>query len=172
MLSPAIVVAYDPSWPATFESLKAAIAPSLDGISASVEHVGSTAVPGLAAKPIIDMDVVVEDQADVPEAIEALVRLGYIHDGDLGIVGREAFTPPPGSPAYHLYVVVRGSQPHRDHVDLRDYLRGHPEECERYAAKKREVAHLLLGDREDYVRAKAGIIEEMLRAAGGEAYDG
>ena|SRR5438128_9836442 len=81
----------------------------------------------------------------------------------LGIAGREAFEPPSEDPYHHLYVVVEGSQPHRDHIDLRDYLRLHPDEARRYAERKREIAFLLATDRAAYVDAKRAIIEDLLK---------
>jgi GrpB-like predicted nucleotidyltransferase (UPF0157 family) len=86
------VVDYDPSWPNTFESLCARLWPALADVALSIEHVGSTSVPGLAAKPIIDISSMVPENPDVPIGISRLATLGYIHRGDLGIKGREAFT--------------------------------------------------------------------------------
>lgn len=162
MDTPARVVDYDPAWPSTFEEIRRRIEPALTDVALAVEHVGSTAVPGLAGKPIVDLDVVLADASQVPMAIQRLVALGYVHKGDDGIVGREVFKPPVNGPYHHLYVVVEGSKPHRDHVDLRDYLRRHPEEARRYAEPKHEIAHLLLTDREAYTRGKSDLIEEML----------
>lgn len=164
-----IVVSYDPAWPAMFESLRQAIVPTLVALDATIEHVGSTSVPGLAAKPIIDLDIVVASAGLVPEAINRLGQLGYVHEGDLGVPGREAMKKPPelrGIP-HHLYVVVAGNQAHRDHVDLRNYLRAHPTEAERYAAAKQQVAHLLVADRPRYFAAKDPLIQELLERARG-----
>jgi GrpB-like predicted nucleotidyltransferase (UPF0157 family) len=163
--TPALVVDYDPGWPTLFEELRSRVAPAVAALGGSVEHVGSTAVPGLPAKPIVDMDVVVRVVTDVAPAIKRLVAIGYTHEGDLGIAGREAFRAPPDGPYHHLYVVVEGSKPHRDHLDLRDYLRRHPDEADRYAARKREIAFLLEADRQAYVAAKSDLIEEFLRRA-------
>jgi GrpB-like predicted nucleotidyltransferase (UPF0157 family) len=161
MLAPAVVVAWDDKWSRDFQAIADRLTPALpDG--ATVEHVGSTAVGGLAAKPIIDVDVVVRDRRTVPLAVVALQRLGYMHEGDLGIPGREAFSVLPGLPYHHLYVVVAGSQPHRDHIDLRDYLRTHPKEAERYAAVKQRLAYLLTTDRDEYVRQKSVVVEDLL----------
>jgi GrpB-like predicted nucleotidyltransferase (UPF0157 family) len=162
---PAVVVDYDPAWPNAFERLRVRLAPELSEIATAIEHVGSTAVPGLAAKPIVDLDVVVPEAGLVPVAIERLEALGYVHQGDLGVTGREAFRPPTSAPYHHLSVVVDGSPPHRDHVDLRDYLRRHPDQATRYAARKREVAHLLTTDRAAYLAAKSDIVEELLARA-------
>jgi hypothetical protein len=127
--------------------------------------VGSTAVPGLAAKPILDVDVVVPSAASVGSATAALESLGYVHRGDLGIAGREAFAAPAGSPYHHLYLVVDGSPPYRDHVDLRDLLRRDASARERYAAEKHRLAPLLRTDREAYVEQKGVVVEDLLRQA-------
>ncbi len=166
MLDPrSTVVPYDPAWPALFESLRRRIVPALDGIGARVEHVGSTSVPGLAAKPIVDIDVVVPAADQVLRAIERLSALGYVHEGDGGITGREAFVPPSDGEYHHLYVVVEDSEPCRDHLDFRDYLRAQPAEVARYAAVKYDAAPLLAEHRADYFTAKAPIIEAILRRA-------
>lgn len=168
------VVVYDPAWPALFERIRAAIAPVLRSLDPVIEHVGSTAVPGLAAKPVIDIDVVVAEASQVPDVIDRLERVDYVHEGDLGIIGREALRPPSRLPYHHLYVVVAGSKPHQDHVLLRDYLRAHPDEAARYGARKLEVAHLLTTEGgQAYVDAKAALVEEMLgRARSQERPDG
>ena|SRR5882724_4051129 len=84
-----IVVEYDPAWPATFDDLRARVWTVVGDLALAIEHIGSTSVPGLAAKPIIDMTVVLPAADDVPQAIERLATLGYVHRGDLGIEGRE-----------------------------------------------------------------------------------
>jgi GrpB-like predicted nucleotidyltransferase (UPF0157 family) len=160
-----VVVDHDERWVQDFEDIRSRLWPAVAHVAVAVEHVGSTAVPGLAAKPVIDVDVVVADAADVPAAITALESLGHAHQGELGVPGREAFSMLPGLPDHHLYVVVQGSPPHRDHVDLRDHLRAHPEAARRYAAEKRRLAPLLATDREAYVRGKAWLVEELLAAA-------
>src|SRR5271168_241502 len=104
MTNPVIVVDYDLQWAEVFAELRSTLAAALGGLAVAIEHVGSTAVPGLPAKPIIDIDVVVPSPAKVPEAIARLATIGYVHQGDLGIAGREAFASPPNTPAHHLYV--------------------------------------------------------------------
>jgi GrpB-like predicted nucleotidyltransferase (UPF0157 family) len=131
MNPPAVVVEYDPHWPKVFQALRSVVEAAVGDIGAAIEHVGSTAVPGLAAKPIIDIDVVVPAVQDVAPTIERLVAIGYTNQGDLGVVGRQALDAPTHAPYHHLYVVVAGSPAHRDHVDLRDYLRRHPDEARR-----------------------------------------
>jgi GrpB-like predicted nucleotidyltransferase (UPF0157 family) len=100
------VVPYDPAWPAVFEQIRRRVVPLLRDLGATVEHVGSTAVPGLAAKPIVDVDVVVATSVDIEPAIGHLASGGYVHLGDLGIPGREAFDIPADMPYHHLYLVA------------------------------------------------------------------
>jgi GrpB-like predicted nucleotidyltransferase (UPF0157 family) len=163
--SPIVIADPDPGWPALFERLAAPVRAALAGLGARVDHVGSTAVPGLAAKPIVDMDVVVISRDDVPEAIERLRALGYVYQGDKGIAGREAFLPPRGAPEHHLYVVVGGSRPHADHTRFRDHLRRHPEVAAAYAACKRDLAARHGADRVAYTEAKTAFIAAARRAA-------
>jgi GrpB-like predicted nucleotidyltransferase (UPF0157 family) len=162
---PVVVVEYDSQWPARFDELAAPVRDVVSGLGASVEHVGSTAVPGLAAKPIIDIDLVVQSAGDVPTAIERLRGLGYVYQGDKGIRGREAFMWPPGAPRHHLYVVVAGSQPHSDHVRFRDHLRRHPKVAARYAALKTDLAARYGDDRLGYTTAKTAFISQVMRDA-------
>ena len=166
---PAVIAEYDPRWPGEFERLRDLLDAALTDVTHVTEHVGSTAVRGLAAKPIIDADVVVADESAVGPAVKALAAAGWRHEGDLGIKGREAFLPPEDVAYHHLYVVVAQSRPHRDHIDFRDFLRMHPGHAARYAALKRQLAVLLETDRGAYVRGKQEMITEFLRMARGEA---
>ena len=166
---PVVVAEYDPEWPRAFERLRAAVAPSLGDVAVAIEHVGSTSVPGLAAKPIIDVDVVVRTVEDVPVAIERLATLGYVHRGDLGIPGREAFGGPKegflSTVAHHLYVcAVTGAELHR-HVAFRDYLRMHPDALAEYAAAKREGARRTPDDRDAYQEFKSPVVQRILERA-------
>ena len=165
MRIPATVVPYDPRWPELFVSLRLRVDAALSAVPHETVHVGSTAVPGLAAKPIIDLDVVVPDRSLIAPATTALAAAGWRHTGDQGIPGREAFETVPDLAYHHLYLVVDGSSAYHDHVDLRDYLRTHPSERERYAALKESLAPLLATDREAYVAGKAGLVAEILKLA-------
>jgi GrpB-like predicted nucleotidyltransferase (UPF0157 family) len=163
--TPIVVVDYDPSWARLFEQIRATVAAALDDVTAAIEHVGSTSVPGLAAKPIVDVDVVVESDRDVAVAINRLSRLGYVHLGPLGIAGREAFRSPTGSAAHNLYVCRAGSLGVRNHLALRDHLRTHPDSMEAYGALKRQLADALL-DIDAYTEAKTELIVGILAAEG------
>lgn len=165
--SPVVIVDYDESWPALFEELVRPVRAAVSGLASEVEHVGSTAVPGLAAKPVIDIDVVVRSPDDVSGAIERLRGLGYVYQGDKGIPGREAFLWPPQSVPHHLYVVVAGSGPHVDHVAFRDHLRRNADAAREYAALKRALAERYGEDRIGYTNAKSDFVANALRAARG-----
>jgi GrpB-like predicted nucleotidyltransferase (UPF0157 family) len=165
MPGPVIIVDYDPHWPQLFEELRAPVVAALGDLVLSVEHVGSTAVPGLAAKPIIDMDVVVPCDSDVPEAILRLAPLGYIHRGNLGVPGREAFTSPAWKPAHHLYVCALDSDELRRHRSFRDYLLSHADDARAYETLKRTAALRFTDDRVAYNEAKSRFVAGVLQRA-------
>ena len=160
-----VVVDYDPAWLAAFERLRAAIWPAVRDAAEAIEHVGSTAVPGLAAKPIIDLDIVVRSGAEVPAAIARLATLGYAHRGNLGIEGREAFDVPPGPHAHHLYVCPRDSAALANHVAVRDYLRAHPDAAREYGELKKALATRFPHHIEAYVGGKTDLLRRIMRAA-------
>lgn len=159
-----VVEDHDPQWAGWFEQIRAHIWPALQDVALRVDHVGSTSVPGLAAKPIIDMDVVVAREDDVRPGIEALRTKGYHWRGDLGVVGRQAFVNPPDTdlPAHHLYLVVDGSKPYVDHWLLRDMLRDDPVARQAYGELKQANAIAAAGDIDYYVAAKAQLVAELL----------
>jgi GrpB-like predicted nucleotidyltransferase (UPF0157 family) len=165
MPGPVIVVDYDPRWPDVFRLLRAAVAEVLGDLAVTVEHVGSTAVPGLAAKPIIDIDVEVPSVADIPRAIERLAILGYVHRGDLGIPGREAFTAPAEKPMHHLYVCALGNEELLRHRLFRDYLLTHPDDARAYGELKKAAAARFGEDRAGYNEAKTQFVEAVLARA-------
>ena len=162
----AVVVPYDPTWADRFETLRSRIWEGVRDIAVSIEHVGSTAVIGLAAKPIIDMTVVVGSRADVPIAIERLGKLGYDHRGDLGIPGRETFLAPADLPAHHLYLCAQGSTALANHLTVRDCLRTHPEAARLYGALKEHFAVQFRDDIDGYVEAKTEFLISILAQAG------
>lgn len=156
---------YDVSWPATFLALRDRIRAVLGSIADAIEHVGSTSVPGLAAKPIIDIDVIVSHRDRVSAATERLGLLGYVYQGNLGIEDREAYETPAGLPAHHLYVCVAGSPALANHIVVRDYLRTHPECAAAYGRLKKELAMRFPNDVGEYTRAKSEFILGVLSAA-------
>jgi GrpB-like predicted nucleotidyltransferase (UPF0157 family) len=167
-----VVDDYDPSWPEWFDQIHAAVWPAIEGVAVRIDHVGSTSVPGLAAKPIIDMDIVVAGPNDVPVVIERLASAGYRWRGNMGVEGREAFLPlaDKGLPEHHLYLVVENNKAHLDHWLLRDLLRQDADARRRYGDLKKRNVTTARGDIDVYVAAKARLVAELLtraRAEGG-----
>ncbi len=161
-----ILAGYDPAWAGQFADIAGQVrAAFADGPLIAVEHIGSTSVTGLAAKPIVDIDVIVPSHSDVPDALAWLAVLGYTHQGDLGIAGREAFERPPGAVQHHLYLCVRDNAEYRRHVTFRDYLRKHRDEAKRYEALKRDLAAQFPTDRAAYSAGKAEFVEAALQKA-------
>ena len=136
---------------------------------AAVEHVGSTAVPGLPAKPTIDILVVVPDPASGRKAVAPLTAIGYEFRGELGIPGRFYFSKGLRR-THHLHLYPRGHPEIARLLLFRDYLRAHPEAARAYADLKLALAERFPNDREAYTEAKSGFIksiEEKTRALGG-----
>lgn len=159
------VVAYDPAWPTRFDDVAATLRNALaPGPAASVEHVGSTSVPGLAAKPVLDIDVIVAPQ-DVPAAVAALVRIGYRHRGDLGVTGREAFHAPDDDPRRHVYVCAAGTLNVRNHLAVRDVLRRRADLRDEYAAVKLSLATDPAMDIDTYIARKSNVLQKVLAAS-------
>jgi GrpB-like predicted nucleotidyltransferase (UPF0157 family) len=165
MVNPVVVVDYDPDWPQRFQFFRGRITVALGGLAAAVEHVGSTAVVGLAAKPIIDMDVLLISADALPEAIERLAPLGYTHQGDLGIPEREAFLAPANDFLHHLYVCPPHSREFQRHLTFRDYLRSHSKDAKAYGDLKQALALRFAHDRAAYIAGKDAFVRELLSRA-------
>jgi GrpB-like predicted nucleotidyltransferase (UPF0157 family) len=161
-----VVVDYDPDWPRLFEELRARVWPVVVDVADRIEHVGSTSVPGQAAKPVIDMTVVVATRDQVPLAIERLATLGYRHRGNLGIDDREAFNNPPDLPKHNLYVCPEGTIGIVNQVAVRDYLRTHADVSRRYGELKKRLAAEFPHDIDSYVFGKTDFVLDVLRRAG------
>ncbi|MGC5165414.1 GrpB family protein [Luteimicrobium sp. DT211] len=163
---PITVVPYSDEWPAAFGRVAAALRSALAGVvDADVEHVGSTSVPGLAAKPVLDVDVIVAPD-DVRAAVRAVESVGYVHRGDLGVTGREAFHAPDDDPVRHVYVCVRGTLNVRNHLAVRDVLRRRPDLRDEYGAVKLALAADPVMDIVTYVARKSGVLQRVLAEAG------
>ncbi len=161
------VVDYDPAWPRRFEQLRQEYATALAeaGVAVvAIEHVGSTSVPGLAAKPVIDCDVVVAEH-DVAAAADVLTGLGFSPLGELGIPLRWAFREPERLAGTNTYVVVAGALSLRNHLAVRDILRARADLREQYAAVKRQVG-VTAANIDEYGRGKNAMVQEILAAAG------
>jgi GrpB-like predicted nucleotidyltransferase (UPF0157 family) len=162
-----VVSDYDPRWPGWFEQVRVHVWAAVGDVAVRIDHVGSTSVPGLAAKPLIDMDIVVTGEAAVEPVIGRLAGIGYRWLGDFGIAGRQAFRAPAGTrlPPHNLYLVAEDSKPHLDHWLLRDLLRADPGAREAYAELKRHNAETAGGDLDAYVAAKAEFVAGLLARA-------
>lgn len=163
-----IVLPYDGAWKSAFEDIKAEIESALGELIIGIEHVGSTSVEGMSAKPCIDLDVVIEDYSVFDAVVAKLASIGYIHEGDLGIKGREAFkyADKPHLMAHHLYVCPKASEELRRHITFRDYLRSHPDAVKKYSAVKEKAAELFPNDIDGYIKYKSPCIEELYKRCG------
>ncbi len=161
-----VVEEYNPAWGNEFRKIEEELLFVLAGKILSIEHVGSTSVKGLAAKPIIDIDIVIDDNFD--EVKSLLEEIGYCHEGDLGIPGRDAFKyeGKPNLMMHHLYVCKRDNEELQRHITFRNYLREHPDIRDRYGAVKKEMALQYSDDRDSYILGKSSIIEEIYRMCG------
>lgn len=154
---------YNPKWPERFNRLKELLAPVLNDFDCRLEHVGSTSVPGLAAKPVIDADLILNAPERLGELKARLEPLGFGSRGDLGLPGREMFTESLRLDFPHnFYVCLPGATPLRNHLELRDYLRSHPEAARRYGELKRELAARFPDDVDAYCASKSDLIAGFL----------
>ena len=162
------VLPYDPSWPRQFVLIRQELQAALGELALRIEHVGSTSVPGLSAKPIIDIDVVIRDDSLLDAVIDALGKIGYRHEGNLGIAGREAFKYDGKEHLrkHHLYVCPLDSAELKRHIAFRDYLRSHPEAVRAYSRIKEEGAALYPYDIDGYIAHKSPWIGEIYRELG------
>ncbi len=170
-----VVTDYNPQWPVVFERLRARVWPAIADVALGIEHVGSTAVPGLAAKPIIDLTIVVADRRGLEAVIGRLEGIGYRHRGDLGVRGREAFANPPDvpdspdTPDHHLYACEQGCLALRNHLTVRDRLRRDPSAAAAYSQLKKELARRFPDDLDAYIAGKTEFILSLLKDAGFDA---
>lgn len=164
---PVLVVEYDPGWPRRYEEEEGRIVAALGELAVGIEHVGSTAVPELGGKPVIDIMVGVARFEDGEQCVGPLEGLGYEYLGEFGIPGRLYFRK--GIPRRcQIHLVEHGSDFWERHLLFRDFLRGHPEIAAEYYSLKKELAARYRTDREAYTEAKTHFIrsvEERARAA-------
>jgi GrpB-like predicted nucleotidyltransferase (UPF0157 family) len=163
---PVRLVPYDPAWPAAFErervALEASIGPWVVG---GIHHVGSTAVPGLEAKPIVDILVGVEDLGSSRECFEPLAALEYLYAPYRSDEMHWFCKPHPDRRTHHLHLAPLTGRRYADELAFRDRLRADPATAERYAKLKRELADRFPEDREAYTEAKTDFIRAALEAA-------
>lgn len=149
-----VIVEYNPAWKQDFETLKGQLSQGFPFFT-RIEHTGSTAIPGMSAKPVIDLIAVIKDDEDFEAVKEALAKLGYQHNGDQGIEGREAFGHEKAL-AHHLYVCRESSAELGRHVLFRDYLKAHEKARNEYNKIKHDILDQVGWDnRPAYVELKA-----------------
>ncbi|GGD76879.1 GrpB family protein [Paenibacillus nasutitermitis] len=160
------VVPYDPVWKEQFRQIRSMIEGYIGDLILGIEHVGSTSVEGLPAKPIIDLDAVMEDYSMLPAIVERLAKAGFEHQGNLGIEGREAFNPtvPDGFMKYHLYVCPKDGKGYLEHIAFRDYLRSHEAARREYASIKMKLAKQHRHDIDSYCDGKSEFVAAILKA--------
>ena len=163
-----VVVPYDAKWKSDFQRIKKEIEYALGDLILAVEHVGSTSVEGLSAKPCIDIDVVIKDYCVFDAVVERLGAIGYIHEGNLGIEERHAFRylDKPHLQTHHLYVCPQNSKELRRHIIFRDFLRSNPEAVKYYGEVKEKAAKLFPDDIGKYMELKAPCIEQLHKQCG------
>ncbi len=152
-----IITLYNPQWAIQFQGERASILAAFGELNAHIEHIGSTAVVGLAAKPIIDIAIIVASAEDAIRAITPLVRLGFTCFGEAEIPGRIYFHRHAYAPC-HIHLYVRGNPELERHLLFRDYLRAHPETAQQYADLKFALAEKFRNDRPAYTEAKTEFI--------------
>ena len=161
---PVLIVEHDPEWARRYEEERARIIAALVGLITGIEHVGSTAVPGLGGKPVIDIMVGVARFEDGERCVAPLEGLGYEYRGEAGIPGRLFFRR--GLPRTHqVHLVEQGSDFWEDQLLFRDFLRAHTETAEEYYNLKKELAARFRTDREVYADAKTPFIRTVLERA-------
>ena len=165
---PIEIVPYNPSWPALFAEAWREISAAIGGYIISIEHIGSTSVPGLAAKPVIDILIGVRSLADADRFIPPLAPLGYTYvpkHEDVFPERRYLHRITDGKHTHHLHIVEPASDFYRVQILFRDYLRTHPNAAAEYAALKYQLAEKYRDDREAYTDSKSDFIRNILRLA-------
>jgi GrpB-like predicted nucleotidyltransferase (UPF0157 family) len=162
---PVEIVDHDPGWVTAFAGLGATLRGALGAVAVRIDHIGSTAVPGLAAKAVIDVQVSVRSLEPVDPFREPLVRLGYVYRADNPERTKRYFREPPGTRRTHVHVRRLGSFSQQVPLLFRDYLRSHPAAAAEYADTKRRCAAQFRHDRQGYVEAKDAFVWRVIRDA-------
>jgi len=180
---PIRIVDYDAQWPVKFEEEKTQIVEALGDLVADVQHVGSTSVPGLAAKPIIDIMVAIKGESGMVRSITPLVKIGYVCLGEFGIPGRNYYRRNAEvaglglshggiARTHHLHTFPAGHAEWDRHIQFRDYLRSHPDAARDYETLKRDLASQFPADMDGYTDAKTEFIKAIEAKAMGSITPG
>lgn len=162
------VTLYDKAWKSAFKAIKQEIECAIGDLILGIEHVGSTSVEGMSAKPCIDIDVIIKDYSVFDKVIGKLESIGYTHEGDLGIKDREAFkyTNKPHLMKHHLYVCPQFSEELHRHITFRNFLRDNTDAVKKYSQVKETAAKLFPNDIDKYIEYKSPCIEELYALCG------
>jgi GrpB-like predicted nucleotidyltransferase (UPF0157 family) len=174
---------YDPRWPQLFEEERERLHAAIGQWAADIQHVGSTSIPGIAAKPIIDIAVHLRSPSDALYCITPLVELGYECLGEFGIPGRIYFRKPTNSPVpgqahdgfgrtHQIHMYELGHDQYEKQIIFRDYLRAHAGAAAEYEALKRDLARRHAADIEAYALAKSDFVLDILARAHAAAAPG
>jgi GrpB-like predicted nucleotidyltransferase (UPF0157 family) len=159
---------YDEKWPVLYREVSRPLAEAFGAYLVEMQHIGSTSVPGLGAKPIIDIAVDLRDYPLPQEVVEAVEKLGYTHRGEYGIAGRHYFKRYcDDGLMVHVHAYSPGNDEWAKHIVFRDYMRAHPEAARKYETLKRDLASRYADQREVYTESKTDFVQEILRKAGG-----
>jgi GrpB-like predicted nucleotidyltransferase (UPF0157 family) len=166
-----IVEPYNKNWKIEFNKAYKFYNNLLKDIDVQIEHVGSTSIKGLMAKPILDIDIIVNNDIDSKRVIDLLETVGYTHRGNLGIEGREAFSYQKDNKNiswidHHLYVCLKNCDNLKNHLLLRNYLKNNPEAIVAYSELKCSLAKKYPYDIDLYVEGKTSLITSFLEACG------
>jgi len=160
-----VIVPYDERWPELFRELGASLRNALGPIALRIDHIGSTAIPGLAAKPIIDVQISVADFEPLDAVRLPLEGLGFVFRADNPDLTKRYFREAPGARRTHIHVRRAGSWSEQFALLFRDYLRAHDDNARRYAQVKRELAAQFGEERHGYTDAKGPIIWQIMQQA-------
>ena len=161
---PVRVVPYDPAWPAQADAEAACVRTAIGDDVIEIDHVGSTSVPDLLAKPVIDLSVGLRSLELPPEAVRSMERLGYEYLGEYGLPGRLFFRKGGDARTHHVHAVEHGGEHWRRHRAFRDYLRAHPDEADAYGEHKLAIA-ADARDSEDYWTRKQPFVDALFARA-------
>lgn len=166
--SKVVVLPYNNNWKNDYIKIKKELEIVLKDLIVGIEHVGSTSVEGLSSKPCIDIDIIIKDYTVFNEVVNQLKSIGYIHEGDLGIKDREAFTyeDKPHLLKHHLYVCPQYSTELHRHITFRNYLRNNKEAVLKYSLIKEQAAKLYPNDINKYMEYKSNCIKELYKECG------
>jgi GrpB-like predicted nucleotidyltransferase (UPF0157 family) len=163
--TPIEIAPYDRKWSKRFAQLGAQLRPALGDIALRIDHIGSTAVPGLAAKPVLDLQISLASFEPLDAYRRPLEGLGYVHRADNTDRTKRYFREPPGTPRTHIHARLAGSFSEQFALLFRDYLRSHPRDAGEYAELKRRLAERHRDDRRAYTEAKVPFTWQIVRRA-------